>query len=215
MGTTPLQASESRAPLTHLVHARTGDAHRHPRQQEYETRYDYAPDSQADLSNFHNPTDITETGAPGELTRTTHLVYEPPADWPYVLGLRTSETTTVGGLDTKVKSWTYDDCAPRPFRCSETLYGIKTIFTPDDFGNVVTVTKASGMATSFTYEWGQIATTSTPNVVTTRAINPDGTVASDTTNGRTTVYHYDDLMRLRRQDPPEGVNSISTADLGQ
>jgi len=61
-------------------------------------------------------------------------------------------------------------------------------FTNDAHGNVERVTKANGKWTRYTYEWGVVQDTITPAHTTTRVINPDGTVASETQAGRTTTF---------------------------
>jgi YD repeat-containing protein len=102
------------------------------------------------------------------------------------------------------------------FRTSETephsvgSGGITMTFTPDAFGNIATVTKANGKSTTFAYSWGQVSQTTTPGVTTTRVINSDGTVLSETIAGRTTEYEYDGLGRVTGARPPAGYQIVTT-----
>src|SRR4029079_5891931 len=43
-------------------------------------------------------------------------------------------------------------------------------------------------------------------------MNADGTIASETTGGRTTTFQYDDLSRVTLRIPPGGTNPIITED---
>ena len=181
----------------------------------YTTEYQYTIDANT-LDDYHRVYRIIETGAPGELSRTTTFDYQHlngPLAWPYILGLVTQEDVLIGG-QTSSRSWTYDTTTSSSptiagFRRSETVNGITTQLTPDALGNVATITKANEKSVSFAYSYGQVSQTSTPGVLTTRVINPDGTVQSETSAGRTTSYEYDALGRVKVTRPP-GVHEIRT-----
>jgi YD repeat-containing protein len=176
---------------------------------QYTTEYMYNTADNVNFADFHRPQQIVETGAMGELSRTTALGYRHLTGQlasAYVVGLNASEVTNVGG-QTASRSWTYNDLTG--FRETETVAGITTTFAPDARGNVATVTKANGKNTSFAYSYGQVSQTTTPGVVTTRVINPDGTVQSETTANRTTSYQHDALGRVTKVSPP-GANPIVT-----
>ena len=63
---------------------------------------------------------------------------------------------------------------------------------------------------SFSYAWGVVSGITTAAHVTTRIVDPEGTVHSETQAGRTTIFTYDDLFRISRTDPPNGTNFILT-----
>ena len=179
----------------------------------YTTQHVYDADVST-LHHYHRPLQVVETGATGELSRTTELTYQPvvaPPDLssPYLVGLVTQETVKVG-TDTVVRSWHY---RADGFKDAETIYGITTTYTsqPGDYGNVTTATK-NGNTTTFKYRFGQVSEIQTPKHTTTRAINPDGTIKSDTQGGRTTTYEYDALGRVTKVDPPGDDTLATTTD---
>ena len=174
----------------------------------YTTEYVYDLADTATLHNYHRPVQINESGAPGELARSTGFTYlHLTGVSPFLVALPTSETVAVGN-DAFARSWAYNNTTG--FRVAESSYGITTTFTPDAFGNVATATKANGHTTAFGYSRGQVTQTSTPGVLVTRTINADGTVASETTAGRTTSYEYDALSRVTVKRPPWSTNAITT-----
>ena len=176
--------------------------------QTHTTEYSYSTNILPYFHEFHRPLTVTERGPTGAVERTTQLTYQHLIDDAYVLGLPATESSTVNGM-TMLKSWGYD--ATTGFRQSQTIYGITTTFSADAFGNVANAAKANGKATSFTYSWGVLEDTVTAGVVVDRAINPDGSVASETVAGRTTTYEYDDpLGRLTRKQPPGATNATIT-----
>src|SRR5919201_557500 len=67
-----------------------------------------------------------------------------------------------------------------------------------------------GMTTAYSYAGGRQVVVSTPLTAISRVINPDGTIASETSNGRTTTFQYDDLSRVTMMRPPGGTNPIVT-----
>jgi YD repeat-containing protein len=167
-----------------------------------------------DFNAYHVPTRIEERyGLDPSVVRVTNRTYEhriptnfDTPDSPYVLNLLTSETVTLGG-DTIARSWVYDAAG---FKTSEMVGGITTTFTPDARGNVATRMTASGHTTSFSYAWGVLKDTVTPEYTITRVINPDSTVQRETQAGRETRYEYDGLGRQTLIDPP-GAESVSAS----
>jgi YD repeat-containing protein len=176
--------------------------------QTHTTEYGYSTNTLPYFHEFHRPLTVTERGPVGGAERTTQLTYQHLIEDAYVLGLPASESTTVNGM-TMLKSWGYDPTTG--FRQSQTIYGIKTTFSSDAFGNVASAVKANGKATSFTYSWGVLEDTIAAGVVVDRTINPDGSIASETVAGRTTTYEYDDrLGRLTRKQAPGATNATIT-----
>jgi YD repeat-containing protein len=166
----------------------------------------------AHFHNYHNPTTITERGPDGAVRRTTtrtytHLAAMPST--PYLLALPASEAVTEAGVTTS-SSRTY--AIATGFRETETVDGFTTTFTPDARGNVATLTKANGKAIEMTYQSGVVKDVTTQaGVNTTRTINPDGTVDSETIANRTTSYQYDALSRRTELHPPGGTAPIITS----
>jgi len=162
------------------------------------------------FGDYHNPHVVTETGATasGTVTRTTTRTFRHSVAAPYILAQVETERVIAGGGDTYEKSWMYD--ASTGFKLTETVYGITTQFAPDAHGNVASVTKANGKTTNFSYSWGTASQASTPEHTTSRAINPAGTVASETQAGRTTAFTYDPLFRISTTQPPGGTNATVT-----
>lgn len=162
--------------------------------------------------DFHRPNRVTETG---ELSRVAERSYDYSAPNGFdartaalmLLGPLALETVRVGS-ETVTRSWEH---APATgFLTRETTYGISTSFAPDARGNVASVTKGDGSQTSFTHSWGVLKDTVTAAYTVSRAVNADGTVASETRGGRTTGFEYDTLSRIIRTQPP-GVSSEAIA----
>jgi YD repeat-containing protein len=147
----------------------------------FTTTYTYGPNDYAD---YGQPSQIVETG---ELTRTTTITYK--HDFvKYIRGRVASVTVTVGG-QSFTRSTDYN--GTNGFVNSSTSFGITTRYFDDGFGNVGEVRDATNRSTYSTYEWGVAKTISTATMTDSRAINLDGTVASDTVGGSTTTYGYD------------------------
>jgi YD repeat-containing protein len=140
------------------------------------------------------------------LTTRTYLNTSGASGPPYLIGLPTSETVEISGesfATTRVFNSTSG------FLESESVGGIVTTFTPDARGNRATATK-NGATTSYTYDWGVLKHTQTPAYTIARAINPDGTVQSETQANRTTTYQYDVLGRLTSVQGPGGAVPTTT-----
>ena len=147
----------------------------------FTTTYTYSTNNNGD---WGHPSTIQETG---EISRTTTLTYRHNFS-NYIRGRLASSSS--GGF---TRSYTYDD--DTGFLTAQTVYGVETDFAPDDVGNVASATDANGQTTSFTYDWGVLKNTNSPADPISRAINPDGTVASETQGIVTTSFAYDDLGR--------------------
>jgi YD repeat-containing protein len=162
------------------------------------------------FGDYHQPSQITEEG---ELSRAITRSYFHGAT-PYVRGQISSETVSVGA-ESWTRTWSYETATG--FKTRQTEFGatadagIPTTFARDDRGNVAAITSATDKTTTFDYSWGQVSATHTPEYTKTRSINVDGTVASETSAGRTTSFTYEphyDTYRLQRTQPPGGTNPI-------
>jgi YD repeat-containing protein len=177
----------------------------------YATTFAYGGAGRTDhFGDYHQPNRITESG---ELSRTITRSYFHGAA-PYVRGLISRETVTVGS-ESWTRTWDYD--ATTGFKIRQTEFGtsigggIPTTFSADDRGNLRTITSATRKTTTFDYSWGQVSATRTPEYTTTRVVNFDGTIASQTAAGRTTRFTYEahyDAFRLTRTQPAGGTNPI-------
>jgi YD repeat-containing protein len=152
----------------------------------YTTTYSYSNDNYAD---YGQPNHIVETG---DLSRTTDITYRHDFS-RYIRGRTASTTVTVGGV-ASTKTSTYD--SDTGFLTSQTALGVTTTFTPDNDGNVASVTNAGNETTSYSYEWGVVKNTTTPAYTVSRTINALGTVATETRGGTTTTYTYDNAGRV-------------------
>ena len=150
--------------------------------------------------DFGHPTRLAETG---DFVRTTDYEYWTPSDDPYLGGLPKKQTLEPGTFEI---TYTFDG---QGFLTGKTTYGVPVSYTPTASGNVGTQTDGNGHTTSFTYAWGVVANTTTPEYTITRSINPDGTVASETRRGFTTTFGYDGLGRQRRREPPLGSATVT------
>jgi YD repeat-containing protein len=174
----------------------------------YTTTYGY---DSANYGDYHQPNEITETGDRTRVTTRTFVhSADAPYDAPYFIGLLASETINepdAHGSQTIASSATYDPATG--FNLTQTRAGLQTSFTADAFGNIATVTKPNGKTTSYHYSWGQAREITTPEHITTRQINQDGTIASETIGGYTTTYVYDNAGRLTHLRPA-GYPSLSS-----
>ncbi len=122
---------------------------------------------------------------------------------PYIVDRVSREEVTVGGQSFE-RNWVYT--LSTGFLEKEALghinLGTVTTYTPTGDGNVAWLNDPRGYVTSFAYSWGRVQQVTTPHLTKTHAINPDGTVASETVGGLTTTYEYDDAFRLLRMKPP-------------
>jgi YD repeat-containing protein len=165
----------------------------------------------------HNPTSIVENNNEGLGRTTTRTYVNRPASpsatslSAYTLGLPETETVTVG-TGTFSRSWEYDasgfmEQAVGFGRPGAT--GIVRTFVRGARGNIGT-TSTPTSSTSYQYSYGVVSSIVTDEHTTSRAINLDGTVASETKGGRTTTFGYDDLGRAELVTPAGGTNSTST-----
>jgi len=160
----------------------------------YRTTHTYRS---TDFNDCHNPGTVTETG---QFTRETTYTYRNAFDG-YLCGQVASVTTTTPGGPTFTVSQEWNNSG---FPIEVNRYGIATTVGSDSEGNIASQTDANGHTTHFAHQWGSVQTVGTPEYTITRAVNPDGTVASETRNGATTTFAYDDLGREVLRTPPIG-----------
>ena len=166
------------------------------------TTFEYRANNEANFfGDHHRPWKVTETG---DLTRVTTRAF----DYDLTINLSgplKSETVTVGG-QSFTRSFEHHDNTG--FMTSQLVYGISTTFGHDAAGNRNSATDANNHVTTFTYEWGALRDTVTPEYTISRTINSDfGTVATETRGGSTTTFDYDDLGRLQKVSRPGAVDT--------
>lgn len=189
----------------------------------YSTQWNYDTSVASSASfpwNNHNPTTIVENNNEGlgrTTTRTyTNFLIAPGAETlvPYVLGLPTSEQVTMS-TDTFQRTWDYGNPMFPGFVTQSTGFarpnatGIVRTFAPDARGNVATESTATS-STSYLYSWGAVSQIATDAHTTSRVINIDGTLASETKAGRTTAFQYDELGRQKVVTPAGGTTPTLT-----
>jgi RHS repeat-associated protein len=181
----------------------------------HQTDFAYDDPGAGLFDNYHRPYRTTECQASGATcvgpTRTTTRVFK-YGFTPYLIGPLQEETVLVSGDDEYGTSHVYDMATG--FQTKRTVNGIETDYTPDTTGtgNGNVGQETGAITTSFSYEWGVLKDTIRPLSTTSRAINPDGTVASETVNWGTTNYIYDDIGRPETMSPPVGENAETDYD---
>ena len=170
----------------------------------YTTVHDFAAGSGnlGNFNNYHQPAQTIEQG--GGLSRTTTRAFDHATvvglpDVAYIVGRVSAQTVSVGGESVSTSS-SFDGA--KGFQTSRTEAGITTSFEPAAGGFTGAAIDAHGHRTSYSYDWGVLRTTTTPHRVTSRVINPEGTVQSETVRGKTTTYTYDALSRVRFVQAP-------------
>ena len=166
----------------------------------YHTDYDY---SDSNFGDYHRPNTIVASS--GGRTRKTVRIYQHKSS-PYLTGLMTSEIVTVGAESTS-SSFTYDS---NGFLTDQTIAGVSTTFAPTPRGDRLSSTDAHDHETTFTYQWGVVANTITPEYTVQRIARLDGQVISETRNGAETTFDYDDLGRPTKVTPPAGLFATET-----
>jgi YD repeat-containing protein len=147
----------------------------------------------------------------GDRTRTTTIDFDYDSTYLYVFQLGRPGTVTVTeGSESVVTHFTYESTTG--LLTSSSVNGIGTTFSGDGFGNRATATDPNGHVTTYAYASGVLRSVQTPASLTTRVINSDGSVASETVNGRTTIYGYDDNGRIVSVQPPSGDGTIISYD---
>jgi hypothetical protein len=150
----------------------------------YRTRYLYSPlaYNRSRASNFNDFGRAMQVTENGDLSRsTTRSFAYPSATDPsfgtYIVDRVGSETVQVGA---ELFTQTFDYVPATGFKREENRFGIVTRFEADSLGNVASSLDALNNQTRFTYDWGVLKDTITPEFSITREINSDGTVASET-----------------------------------
>ena len=167
--------------------------------------------------DYSNPLSILETG---NMTRATTKSYWQDVTNHLVKGFPSSVTITgVDVTDTFTSNYQYYTDPSEFYRFGKlrmaTRNGITTEYDYNTYGNLDWLQDAVGNKKEYDWSNGSISEIrylNNSNVQLyniSRAINWDGTVASET-NGRgyTTNYEYDNSMRLTLVDPPEGNSTI-------
>src|SRR6185503_18978257 len=149
----------------------------------YSTTFSY--ETEEPTAQYHCAATVTEIG---ELTRSVRRFYGHYRDRPFIACLLLSETVTVGA-EWVSRDFQYDDkgFVTHTNEAGLYLYSLPLAYTRDEGGNVASATRR-GMTTTYAYSGGRQARVSTPLTSVTRTINADGTVASETAGGRTTIF---------------------------
>jgi YD repeat-containing protein len=170
----------------------------------YWTTYAY---SYSNFNDYGRPQAISESGPAG--TRNTTRTFQYGFSG-YVIDKIAGETVTVAN-ESFTKSYSFN--TSNGFLMSQSVYSVTTTFTPDSRGNVSTSTDARGKQTTFTYQWGEVKDTQTPEGFSiSRTINADGTTDSETRRGFTTTFSYDALGRVVWKRPPTGFGNQTTTN---
>jgi YD repeat-containing protein len=171
----------------------------------FTTSFDYHPNTEEEnWSDYHRPWKITSSG---HLTKAIERAFDYDFGTLYLLDRIKTETVTVG-----TESFTVDRefTDATGFLEAKTTYGVEATFGPDAHGNHGSMTDANGKLTTYSYEWGALKNTVTPEFTITRVMNSDGTVKSEVRRGFTTSFDYDAIGRVTKVTPPVG-DAINTA----
>ncbi len=149
---------------------------------------------------YGDPQTVAETG---DISRTKSLTYWTNATKNIVKGKPASESVSGGFSGTGTTAWTYDANSGNPTQI--TTNGVVTKLAYGSGGNLSSVIDANSKTTSYAWTNGRISKETNPIYSVSRAINTNGTIASET-NGRgyTTNYSYDGNLRLTNISPPVG-----------
>jgi YD repeat-containing protein len=185
----------------------------------YTTEYEYAAATASFPWAFHRPTRIIETNDDGRLRTTVRTYTNSPSNPSsttqarYILGLPATEEITVAGESFR-QSWSHNTNGFRTvykdFSRPPAYNGIRTSYTPDDYGNVKTVSEGNYTSTNYSYQWGQVSEIKTAEHTTTREVDPDSNVRSETKGGRRIEFDYDELFRVKAMRPPGGTEPTIT-----
>ena len=170
--------------------------------QSWTTTFQY---NSANYNDFGRAWRVIATGDLGQ-TRTTELIYDYNFASHWIINGPMEDRVSIGS-QVRGRIFTYN---AQGFLTRSNTYGVIVDYEPNAAGQVAKVKDAHNHETTFTYQWGVLANTVTPLLTTTRAINPDGAVDSETVGALTTSYVYDVGGRLRRVRPPSypAVNEI-------
>lgn len=180
-------------------------------QESYHYRESYGVSTYyTDYSSYGQAQKITETSAFSDYSdKVTSYTYS-NNDSSWLLGLVTQESIN-HSTDSPVSNWvidrTFDDAGNI---LSEDRFGVKTLYSYTDEGDISSINDANGNITKFSdYYRGIARIENQPGAVTvTRTVNNTGTLASTTDgNGNSTSYIWDDINRLT------GINYPVNADV--
>jgi YD repeat-containing protein len=154
-----------------------------------------------DFADYGRPWRVEESG---DRQRTTAFTFDYAFDTSRWIKNRVSQETTTVDSESFTISRTHNFTTG--FMESETRFGITHFFapTPDARGNLGSETDPHAHTTTYTYSWGALEDTTTPHYTVQRAINPDGTVASEIRRGGITTFDYDAIGRRTWVRPPHG-----------
>ena len=182
----------------------------------YRTTYIYNPSpyNRARAANFNDHGRPFLTLESGDLDRATlrAFAYFPggdPSFGTYIVDRLDTELLVSSG-DAFMQSFEY--LPATGFRRLENRFGIVTRFEPDASGNLAASRDANDNVTRFTYDWGVVKNTITPEHTITREINSDGTVKTETRRGQTTRFQYDSLSRPTLVSPAIGLETRTEYD---
>jgi hypothetical protein len=91
--------------------------------------------------------------------------------------------------DAVTSNWTYEPATG--FVTSASGSGFTTVFERSAEGNVSAQVDGRGNRTTLVYDWGTVREIRTPLTIRTFDLNPDGTIASESSGGLQTTYGYD------------------------
>ncbi|MDA8440055.1 MAG: hypothetical protein M0Z51_14520 [Propionibacterium sp.] len=167
----------------------------------YTRDFQYVPDR---FNHFGQPNSVTSSG---DFVGSTSFQYQAFSAATYL-----ADKPLEAVVDGVTAAVTYDP--DTGFVTTQTVGGVTTTFTPDDFGNVGLRSVGGTQNTTFEHSWGALSLVAAPQSTVTLGISPDGTVGTATENGHATEYTYD-AGRLVTIQPPTGhVTEISYASDG-
>ncbi len=169
-------------------------------------RTDFAYDGSGPFNDYHRPRQTTETATGNPASRVTTRTFDYDFG-PRILDRVKSETVLVDG-EAHTTTTEYENETGFPIQ--RIANGISTYFDRDARGNVWR--EIGPFVTTFTYDWGVLQDTQTPAYTISRAINPDGTLASETRGGYTTAYEFDAIGRPTVMAPPVGETANTVYD---
>ncbi|MCX4834432.1 DUF6531 domain-containing protein [Streptomyces sp. NBC_01016] len=184
---------------------------------------------------------LTHTNRAGHTTHHTYTHFDLPANrtdadgaeftFTYDTELRLTQVTNPAGLN-----WSYSYDAAGHLRAETDFNGRTLTYTHDAAGRLASRTNGAGETETFqrdafgrttarltddgrrtTFDYtpgGQLTAMSNPDAAVTYTHDPLGRVQSETVNGRTTAYGYDELGRRTSRTTPSGHVSTWTYGAG-
>ena len=173
--------------------------------QTYTTQYEYH-DTPANFRDYRRPWKIIQSASFNPQTRVVERTFDYAFN-RYLVNRIKEEKVTIGG-----QSFTYsvefDDNTGA--LTQSTSLGLTATFGHDSSGNPNLTTDPLNHQATVQYQWGVASAASGGGPAVSRAINPDGSVASETVGGVTTSFGYDALGRVTSVTPPEGASTATS-----